>query len=395
MFPITKNKTIPNAKAVLFGAAFLLLMAAPSLDAYAGCYSGSYPVGSQNPLYYICVPDDWNGDLVVFAHGYVSPTLPLSIVDYVLPPDNKPVSEIITAMGYAFATTSYSQNGLVIPQAVKDIKALIDQFPAISGRPAPRHIYVAGASEGGLVTALALEKYPALSGGLAACGPVGDFRKQIDYFGDFLVLFNYFFPQVLPGLSDPPGKIPTPELIPAELPGKWSAVEAAVFAAVNTNPSAAKQLLKVSKASPDPDDSSSMETILGILWYDIFATNDAVAKLGGHPYDNSRRWYSGSNNDLRLNLKIGRFHADNEALVNMGKGYTASGNLLGPLVTLHTTADPIVPYWHETLYNIKALLSGSLLRHLNIPVVRYGHCQFSQNELLTAFTILSYMAALE
>jgi hypothetical protein len=277
---------------------------------------------------------------------------------------------------------------------VEDIKALVDKFPEISGSAAPLHVYLVGASEGGLVTALALEKYPMLSGGLAACGPVGDFRKQIDYFGDFLVLFNYFFPNVLRSLTDF-GEIPTPEHIPEELLDRWPGIQAAVLAAVSANPSAAKQLLRVSKASPDPEDPLSMESILGILWYNIFATNDAVEKLGGHPYDNSRRWYSGSRNDLLLNLRIRRFHAENVALSNMEKGFKTSGDLLGPLVTLHTTADPIVPYWHETLYNIKALFAGSLLRHLNIPIVRYGHCQFNQNELLTAFTILNYMAALQ
>jgi hypothetical protein len=62
------------------------------------------------------------------------------------------------------------------------------------------------------------------------------------------------------------------------------------------------------------------------------------------------------------------------------------------VVTLHTTQDPIVPYWHETLYNIKVLLAGSLLRHLNLPVMNYGHCSFDQNQLLTAFSILQFMA---
>ena len=34
---------------------------------------------------------------------------------------------------------------------------------------------------------------------LALCGPVGDFAGQIDYLGDFRVLFDYFFPGVIPG----------------------------------------------------------------------------------------------------------------------------------------------------------------------------------------------------
>jgi pimeloyl-ACP methyl ester carboxylesterase len=389
MFRIAEVKKVKIAKTAFFGLALLLLMAAPLWAELPKCSSGEYTVGAYNPSYYICVPAEWNRDLVVFAHGYVAPGGTPAIVDYTLPPDDTPVSAIVTGLGYAYATTSYSYNGLVIEQGVEDIKELISQFPAITGLT-PVHVYLVGASEGGLVTALAMEKDPMLSGGLAACGPVGDFRKQIDYFGDFLVLFNYFFPDVLPSLSG--GVVPTPEHIPVELLSKWSAIEDAVYVAISTRPSARKQLLKVSNAAADPSDPLSEETILGILWYNIFATNDAVEKLGGHPYDNSRRWYSGSNNDLLLNWRISRFHADNTALINMKEGYTTSGNLQGPLVTMHTTGDPIVPYWHETIYNLKTLFAGSLLKHLNIPIVRYGHCNFNQDELLTGFAIMRFMA---
>jgi hypothetical protein len=48
------------------------------------------------------------------------------------------------------------------------------------------------------------------------------------------------------------------------------------------------------------------------LWYNVFATNDARARLGGgNPYDNRQRLYVGSANDLLLNLvcaEFGRMH---------------------------------------------------------------------------------------
>ena len=57
-----------------------------------------------------------------------------------------------------------------------------------------------GVSEGGLITALAIEQRPdVFDGGLSTCGPIGDFSQQINYFGDFRVLFDYFFPGVMPG----------------------------------------------------------------------------------------------------------------------------------------------------------------------------------------------------
>jgi hypothetical protein len=47
-----------------------------------------------------------------------------------------------------------------------------------------------------------------------------------------------------------------------------------------------------------------------------------------------------------------------------------------------------VPYWHETLYTLKTALNGSLLKRINIPILRYGHCNFKSSEALAAFAIL-------
>jgi hypothetical protein len=59
-----------------------------------------------------------------------------------------------------------------------------------------------------------------------------------------------------------------------------------------------------------------------------------------------------------------------------------------PVVTLHTTGDPIIPYWHEPRYRLKTWLSGSGSLHRNLPVFRYGHCQFEPKDVLTAFGLL-------
>jgi hypothetical protein len=53
---------------------------------------------------------------------------------------------------------------------------------------------------------------------------------------------------------------------------------------------------------------------------------------------------------------------------------------------MHTTGDPVVPYWHEPLYTLKALPSGLL--HTNLPVARYGHCAFKAEEALVALGLL-------
>jgi pimeloyl-ACP methyl ester carboxylesterase len=295
------------------------------------------------------------------------------------------------SLGYGFATTSYSDDGLVVldpknlddlPTAVQDLGDLVDAFRGTlrPDDPDPEHVYVIGASEGGLVTTLAVEQSHAFSGGLATCGPVGDFRRQLEYLGDFRVLFDYFFPRVLPGDAT---------YVPDKVLRNWQThYLPRVTLALDASPARLDKLLRVSRAPFDPNvPQSKIDTALGILWYNVFATNDAREKLGGNPYDNSRRLYLGSGEDFRLNLLVDRFHADPGALAAIETYYQTSGKLAAPLVTLHTTADPIVPYWHEPLYSVKALANSGLL-HTNLPVFRYGHCSFKAEEALVALGLL-------
>ena len=54
-------------------------------------------------------------------------------------------------------------------------------------------------------------------------------------------------------------------------------------------------------------------------------------------------------------------------------------------MTLHTTFDPAVPYFHEETYEQVVALAGSSNWLVQIPVERYGHCEFEDFELLEAF----------
>ena len=331
----------------------------------------------------LCMPAPglWNGDLVVFAHGYVSPEAPIAIPeDQLKLPDGTSLPGILNALGFGFATTSYRKNGLAIVTGIEDVKDAVSAFVAEHGQP--RETYLTGASEGGALTALAVERHPEVfSGGVAACGPVGDFRRQIDYWGDFRALFDLNFPGLIPG---------TAVSVPETVRQNWDSVYVpAIQKAFLARPAALDELLRVSRAPFDSaDPTTKSQTALGLLWYSAFATMDGITTLGGQPFDNTLRFYTGSGNDLLLNLLVKRYRADAGAVQEIEADYQTSGRLAAPVVTLHTTGDPIVPYWHEPLYTWKTLLGGSALEHLNLPVVRYGHCQFQAAEALVALGLL-------
>ena len=361
-----------------------LALPAAALAQAASCLPDIQPTPPNTAVVRICMPPTglWNGDLVVFAHGYVAPDQPVAIPESQLVlPDGTSIPGLVNGLGFAFATTSYSRNGLAIVPGVTDVKEAVSVFAGSQGSPG--HVYLVGASEGGLVTALAVEQSPEVfSGGLATCGPVGDFRRQVNYWGDFRVLFDYYFPSMLPG---------TAVNVPPEVREKWDTYYAPLIAAaVASRPAALDAVLRVGRAPFDPaGPKTKVETVLGILWYNVFATMDAITTLGGQPFDNTGRFYLGSGNDVLLNLRVKRHRADLAALQAIDADYQTSGRLAAPLVTLHTTGDPIVPYWHEPLYSVKALLGGSGLLHLNLPVFRYGHCRFDAAQALVGLRLLA------
>ena len=371
----------------------------PPGRAQTGIECDQYGLHANGAKYCITLPPDgyWNGDLILFAHGYVSVREPIDIPwDQLILPDGNSIPSVVNGLGYAFATTSYSENGLAVVRGVIDILDLVEVFNQVVGHP--NRVYLIGASEGGLVTTLAVEQHPGpFAGGMALCAPTGGFRGQVNYWGDFRVVFDYFFPGVLP---------PSPVSIPEEVMDDWESVYVPSILGALADPSNqfnVMQLLNVTQAPVDPMDPSTIpQTVLGILWYNAFATNDGIEKLRGQPFANvfeervkkfgtvvAYKWYFGSEDDQALNQGVERFMADEAALKKIEQKYETSGRLMKPLVNLHTTGDPIVPYWHAIKYSEKVLLNGKGGAYLHLPVQRYGHCSFELAEILGGFNWLA------
>jgi len=366
-------------------AALLFVYAVPARAASTCDPDG---VQSSGSIYRICMPDpgDYNGILVLWAHGFQDAGTPVSIPEDQLCVNGFCLPSLINSLGFGFATNSYSKTGLAILQGKNDLLDLVNIYTAQKGQPSK--VYIVGASEGGIITTLSVEQHPDVySAGLAACGPIGNFPGQINYFGDARATFEVFFPGLIPGQPFNPEQA---------LVDNWEAYYSQIVEPILLLPSNRSRLDQWVRAARLPYDASDyINTVKvsahDVLRYTVVDLKDGGVTLGGFPFDNSRRWYTGSDNDLVLNALVPRAAASPTALNAMLTDYTTTGVLQRPLVTLHTLRDQQVPYWHEPLYSLKTLASGSFLtRHFNIPIDRFEHCNFTQDEVLAAFAVMLF-----
>ena len=150
-------------------AAFLLL-AAVAWTAPAVAQTELIGNTAGGAVYHILVPSTWNGDLVIWNHGFTLDAPGLEV-------DLGPLAELQTGEGFAVAASSYRQVGWALFKTVQDLRALVAVFREQIGEP--QRIFLVGASLGGIVTAQALEKgnLGNVVGALIWCGAVAGSRN--------------------------------------------------------------------------------------------------------------------------------------------------------------------------------------------------------------------------
>lgn len=141
---------------------------ADGVETVQGHIAGAVYVGQK--------PDKWNGELVVWAHGYRGEGELL----YVDPP---PARKWLLDEGYAWIASSYRRNSYDPGIGVLDTQNVTRRAGQLWGQP--DRVYLAGASMGGHVTASAIERFPnTYDGALPACGVMADV-ELFDYFLDY------------------------------------------------------------------------------------------------------------------------------------------------------------------------------------------------------------------
>ena len=334
--------------------------------------------GSLGPgaLYALDKPEHWNGDLVLYLHGYSSPNAAVAL------PDNGAIRDRLLAAGFAVAASSYSENGYAVPEAMRQSHQLRGLF--VSQVAKPKRVFLFGVSLGGIVGMLLTEKYPQqYDGAFLASGVVGGTRAELEYVADTKVLFDQLYPTVhLGGLFDPiPLTDPNTQLI------------GPVVGAVQANPARLGILNLVTRHPLAGNNGQELTTTLvTVLGFQMQGADDLLDRTHGHVFfDNAEYRYQGPLPAAvtdPINAGVARYRSTADADSWMDHYGEPSGELRIPVLTIHNTRDPVVPFFHEALLAdaVQARgFSGNLAQRSKNS---YGHVAFTPDELVQNFSDL-------
>jgi len=331
-------------------------------------------------LYRLVRPTIWNGGLVIYAHGFVSPGQPIAI-----PPDAELAITLLTSQGFAVAVSSFSENGWAVKDGTQRTHQLLGIFTSKFGTP--NRVYAAGGSMGGLIAIRLVETYPwEFAGLLPVCAAAGGLRLELEYFANVRILFDLFYPGVLPGSLDD---------VPAGI-NVTSQIIVPATAAMTPDPTGAVAIASIAQ-TPVPF-ASGQELIQSIVTALVGAAGyPSVLELThGQPFfDNTDTVYTGALPPATLqsiNANVQRFSASPAGLNYVEHNYTPTGDLHIPALTLRTFRDPLVPGFHQAAYGAAVAAAGNsnwlVQRAVAGAANGYGHCTFTPQELATAFAQL-------
>jgi pimeloyl-ACP methyl ester carboxylesterase len=338
-------------------------LADPALEALPGAMVDTGRLGGA--VYQIEVPDDWNGGLVMWMHGYAE----LAPEANVAPPDFR---RYLIANGYAWAASSYSSTSFIPQRGADETAALWDQFVGRHGRP--DRTYAAGFSMGGWSAKIAAERYgDRYDGALALCGATGTvpgLRVSPDYLvvGAFVAgvdqadvdaspdLGRLVDERIRPALADPARRAEFDEIMVDLTGGPRAFAVEGIHDEEDTN---FERAVVVASTGLGPQPDGAYE-----LGPDSPVTSDEL-------------------NRAAVVIPTGDGYAGYSA------GMEVTGDLAIPLLTLHTTGDGQVPIDQALVLRDRVEEAGRSDRLVQRVIEDPGHCGFTTGEQEAAFQALA------
>jgi pimeloyl-ACP methyl ester carboxylesterase len=378
----------------LNGTAFVPLTDAanrPLSTVYTGVLDGA--------AYRIEKPRRWNGQLVLFAHGYRGQGTTVYV-------DSPALRAHYVSRGFAWAASSYQRNGFDVGYGVRDSHALIGLFAERTGRRA-KQVYMTGQSMGGLITAVSVEAYPkSFVGAMPFCGALGDadtFSFYLDANVTAAALTDT--PITFPSVPMPPEAVEEHRnqvlgLLPALGTGFGTGgpivltPTGQVWADVLEQRSGGTRpgfdaAFAYWNSIPSLPPLNTLPFLFGLYPGRTAGTVSGIAD--GNVTSNRFTIYQADDNptlsrtELRLNhtvLRVGRTATPSHDLTGLPR---VAGRPRVPVLSLHNLGDLFVPFSMQQVYAKRAAQNGRSHLVVSRAIRAIGHCDFTVDELQQGF----------
>lgn len=368
---------------------FAALADTPEADRWWGVLDGAG--------YRIEVPKNWNGMLVMHAHGYGGTGPNVSVSD-------PGIRAHLVRNGYAWAASSFSKNYYDVRAGIEDTNALALAFQKIAtqnGRTvaAPTKTYIIGTSMGGHIAAAAVDaealetakNKQRYDGAVPMCGVLGD-TELYNYFGAAQIAA-----QQLAGMPVTSWPVRNwADILPQVRGALFTTFPSVTTAQGDKYKEIVKQLTGGERPMFNEGFAGSMNaTVWGTFGRD--GTVNGILNREG--YDTTRIVYQFDNNaaqtadEQAFNQAAFRLQADPEAnrLRRDGLRWFPKTNarISVPVVTIHTLGDVYVPFSMEQIYKRRAIAQGTDKWLVQRAIRGVSHCDFTQQEQAQAFDAMT------
>ena len=356
--------------------------------------------------YRVEVPANWNGRLVMYAHGYRG-------AGEVLTPSLPHFRRALIESGYAWAASTYSANDYDVRAGIEDTNALALAFTRIAqdhGRALerPKRTYIIGHSMGGHIAAAAVEAETlsrahnkvSYAGAMPMCGVLGDL-ELFDYYAAYSLAAQQLAAVGPVGFPAVDWKAQAPEVVGHFFSSFPS--PAAPLTPIRLRDTADARELKAIVMNltggrrPIFEDGFALSSNAS-AWSTFGIGADAGGILLRRPQSTENTHYrfdvaaGPTPAELAFNRDIPRAHAEPNADPPQPDGLRFVPLLPGaigvPVLTLHNLGDLFVPFSMEQIYHqrVKARGHSSLLvqRAIRSPL----HCDFTAAEEAAGFRAL-------
>jgi pimeloyl-ACP methyl ester carboxylesterase len=337
--------------------------------------------------YRILVPENWNGTLLVYAHGYGEGRTPP-----LLTPSDADLQTLYDK-GFALAASRFggtvpvpplADAGWTIKEGMQNTVALTAAFRGMVGHPLRTIVW--GRSMGGLMTLGLIEKFPGLyDGAFALCPPAAGTSRRFDQGLDialaYAVAFGWNTQWGTPGdirddlnfVKDVSPHIQL-QMIPSKK-GLW-------------------EFIRLVNKIPNDSYYGPLNFRVNTLFFAIAVRAEIESRAGGAIAENIGRVYTltgqekaylaglGVNADTLLAQMNAQtiFRSDRNARNYVEHYFDPSGRITRPVLTLHTKGDALATPNHESAYRDTVEQQGNddlLLQQFTNGI---AHCTFTPEQ---------------